>query len=233
MKGITGTIILATFPGSLGLMMTSSNDCCAAATKFESRIQFPTCSNSLITAQPRDSAYHPWTYAPFCIQSPTTLNKVCVFTDENYQAGQGISIIARPDVADMFTSDGLLESPSTPMVITNNKYVAKSHAAKGIGLFVTPFSRINAGETILVDYPAIVVPHEVLDPLSTTATHELQWRALLQLPDYTKVQTRGLAKSGSNLDEVENIIRTNAFTQKKGEFLHDHVYIKAAVSREF
>jgi hypothetical protein len=185
-------------------------------------------AEQLIPSTP-SSGYAPWTHTPYCIRSPSSGNQVCVFTDANFFAGQGISIIARPDKADELFGAGLFANSPTGQANTGVKYEAKYKPGRGIGLFVKPGHKYRAGERIMVDYPTLIIPNDVSDPLPPEVDYELQWRAVLQLPERGKARLRSLAKSGKYVDEIESVVRTNSFTQKKADVLHDLVFTEAAV----
>jgi hypothetical protein len=73
----------------------------------------------------------------------------------------------------------------------------------------------------MVDYPVLVTHNDVTDPLPMDVENELQWKAIFQLPKRARNSARSLAKTGKYLDKIDNVIRTNAFTQLKGGVLLD------------
>ncbi|KAK3314537.1 hypothetical protein B0H66DRAFT_593257 [Apodospora peruviana] len=158
-----------------------------------------------------------------------TTNKLCVFTNTNFHFGQGVSIVARPETARKLVDDRLLMKSRYEYPSSDVKYEAIDRPALGVGLFVKPEHRYFAGETIMVDYPTLVLPSGAVDSVDLNLLNNLRWKALLQLSKETRARTRGLAQSkGGYMDEIVNVFDTNAFTHEKAGDLHDIIFAKAA-----
>jgi len=124
-----------------------------------------------------------------------------VFTDANYYGGQGLSIVARPEVVKtllgeegMFLSGrGRYESKGRGE--GEVKYEALERPGMGVGLFVKSGQSYEAGEVILVDYPTLMLPAEGFEGADLGVLEGLAWKGLLQLPEGGRGLTRGLARS--------------------------------------
>ena len=193
-----------------------------------------TCPRSQLQGAPRTGGHEPWTHAAYCARAyEPGREPVCVFTDADFHRGQGISIVTRRDTAAKLVEEGLLGRPprhgASADVPAVPKYEAAEREGSGIGLFVRPSEVIRAGERVLVDYPTFV-NGQVGDSIPPDIRRYLQWKAMLQLPGETRRRSRDLAKSqGVFVDEIENVLGTNAFTHEKGGALHDVLFPEAAV----
>jgi hypothetical protein len=175
----------------------------------------------------------PWTHEPYCLLSNLTGKEVCVFTNANYHFGQGISIIATPGTAKNIVRLGLVSESQfeSEYLNTPNKYEEIERPGYGVGLFVKESQEIKAGELIFVDHPTLLSPNDSKDPLRTEDDLYLLWKAVLQLPGEAKLRTLKLAKSKKNyMDDIKNIISTNAFTHEKADVAQDVLFTEASVS---
>jgi len=197
------------------------------------RERHPTCSKWRVRPSPQEQGHEPWTNAPFCVKTEAGNHKLCVFTDAGFHFGQGISILATPEVAESFVNNGLFNKSKSGILLSNTtetKYEAINRSGLGIGLFVKPGQRYSAGEVIVVDYPTVILPSGADDSMNPDLLGDLRWKALLQLPAVARARTRALAQSKDKfMDEVTNIFETNAFTHEKGGGLHDIIFPEASV----
>ena len=199
----------------------------------------PSCPKSQIQPSFPEPGHHPWTHPPHCeIVSPAG-DKLCVFTDANYYGGQGLSIVARPEVVKtllgeegMFLSGrGRYESKGRGE--GEVKYEALERPGMGVGLFVKSGQSYEAGEVILVDYPTLMLPAEGFEGADLGVLEGLAWKGLLQLPEGGRGLTRGLARSKKGwgiVDEIVDVVDTNAFAHGKGGAVHNIIFPLAAVS---
>lgn len=191
-----------------------------------------TCPKSQLQGAPRAEGHEPWTHASYCVGTGEVGKEVCVFTYADFHFGQGISVITRQDIATKLVDARLFDKSQyeLPDETVEVKYVAIDREGMGIGLFVKPSEEIKAGERILIDYPTLV-NGQVGDSVPAEIRQHLQWKALLQLPKTARERSRKLAKSqGKFVDELQNVIETNAFTHEKADALHDILFTEAAVS---
>ncbi|KAK4185295.1 hypothetical protein QBC35DRAFT_389761 [Podospora australis] len=201
-----------------------------------SRPALPTCPISRVKPSPPEPGPGPWTHAPYCVvTSRTSDKKLCVFTDANYNHGKGLSIVAKREVAESFVSEGLLPGSSSPSPThPEPKYEVIPKPNQGLGLFVKPSPSYLPGETILLDHPTLIFPSsDSTKAISLETLSNLRRKALLQLPPQTRSLTRSLAQSIHSgkkrvVDEITDIIQTNAFTQQKAGATHDLIFPLAA-----
>jgi hypothetical protein len=191
-----------------------------------------TCPKSQLQGAPRTEGHEPWTHQSYCVSTGQRGKEVCVFTDADFHFGQGISVVARRDVAANLIKARLFNRSKyeSPEANTAAKYEAREQKGMGVGLFVRQSEEIKAGERVLIDYPTLI-NGQVGDLIPNDIRQFLQWKALLQLPKPARDESRSLAKSsGKFTDELQNILRTNAFTHEKADALHDFLFPLAAVS---
>jgi hypothetical protein len=171
------------------------------------------CPTWQVKASPPAPGHKPWTHAPACTRAPATGNQLCVYTKADFYIG--VSLVATPKIAKRILSAGLLATSPLPKTF-RQKYEAVHVPGKGTGLFVKPGRKIKARETILLDYPTLILPSEFLGPFHPKTLRQLQWMAALQLPDIARTRTRTMAKSmGRFMDEIENVMTTNSFYSEK------------------
>jgi len=117
-----------------------------------------------------------------------------------------------------------------PEHLVATKYEAIEREGSGVGLYVKPAKTIREGERIMIDYPTLLVPNQVGESMPPEIRLHLQWKAWLQLPGPARRRSRDLAKSkGRFMDELQNVVGTNAFTHEKGGVPHDVIFTEASV----
>lgn len=158
--------------------------------------------------------WSPWTHPPRCVNSPHISNlDYCVFTNSQHGIG-GISILTTPQIA--AASLDILNEPITPDVPLNltengdfdSPYEIIDVPGKGKGVIASrPISRY---ETIMFDYASIVVDIRFPSAVRREQGYPLLHHAADQLGNPQRVYS--LDKSNpSALDDIENVLRTNAF----------------------
>ncbi|KAK4443864.1 hypothetical protein QBC34DRAFT_310134 [Podospora aff. communis PSN243] len=186
-----------------------------------------TCLHSdLPLSQPRPG-YTPWTHPPTCTTINPKGDKLCVFTDATYHSGRGLSIVARPQVVGKLLDDGVFPGrKDIPDVSQEAKYEARIQPGMGTGLFVKDGHSFEAGEVILTDYPTLILPAEGFEGADADVLQSLAWKGLLQLPKEGRDVTRGLARSKAELgvDEIVDLVDTNAFTHEDGGGVHNVLF---------
>lgn len=193
-----------------------------------------TCPKSQLQGAPQSAGHEPWTHAPFCIRTGGIGKRLCVFTDAKFHFGQGISVITRHETAAQLIQERLLDRSQyeLPDMTAAPKYEAIDREGMGIGLFVKSSQEIKAGERVLVDYPTLINSHIDDESIPDEIRLYLQWKGLLQLPKHARERSRNLAKSQDLfMDEFQNVMGTNAFTQEKADATHDLLFTEAAVCR--
>jgi hypothetical protein len=154
--------------------------------------------------------YHPWTHQPQCIQAGD--EEYCLFTNALFRARRGISIITTREIANKLAATvGVDFYDIGRQDITRlNRHAPiymQDQPGRGFGLFA--MHNLKPGQNIMMDYPALVVKRDALGALSPAERQDLQWRAILQLPETTQKKVRSLARSNGG-DEIDDIFRTNS-----------------------
>jgi len=204
------------------------------------------CPKSQIQPSFPEPGHHPWTHPPHCELVSPAGDELCVFTDANYHGGQGLSIVARPEVVKNLLGDrmfqrGRYDTPRGMGEVGGGgegregkvKYEALERPGMGVGLFVKSGQSYEAGEVILVDYPTLMLPAEGFEGADLGVLEGLAWKGLLQLPEGGRGLTRGLARSKKGwaiVDEIVDVVDTNAFAHEKGGAVHNIIFPLAAVS---
>ncbi|KAM7206065.1 hypothetical protein V8F20_002847 [Naviculisporaceae sp. PSN 640] len=212
--------LVASVAGSPGAVLTRPTN----ARENELR----TCAKWQIKISTQTREHKPWTHAPYCLPDNGKAQKMCVYTDVDFNNGKGLSIVAMPEVAEkLIDLDLLRRGPvSEPSYI---KYEAIEKPGLGIGLYVKASEKYKAGEIIMREYPTLIAPSGSVDAISAEDLDLLRWRALLQLPDAARQRTRALARSSKTYkDEIVDILDTNAFTHQKAGVAHDIIFPEAA-----
>jgi len=174
-----------------------------------------------------------WSLAPVCIQGGAS--KYCVYTSTVYNAGHGVSVIARPEeeqsLSLIITDTRLTEHGARYLANASDlPYEIRETAGKGRGLFA--LRNIQPGETFLVGFPAIVIDQELelgLDEGLTVAD-----RVKLYKPAFEQltVPERAMSlASSSEVDLYEDIIMTNGFSTRLGSRKYTAVFPEIAVRR--
>ena len=155
-----------------------------------------------------------WTEEVKCIPNTNTTEDYCVYTDDQFANGRGISFFTTPSIAKRvaslpaFTQKGLYDNVNN---FTNPPWEIKQIPGRGKGLFAT--RTLHRGDPIVADTPVGVYlsdafPHDF--PLGYIYLHT----AFIQLPKPTQnlfLETATYADG----DPIMERINTNAFS---GEF---------------
>jgi hypothetical protein len=168
----------------------------------------------------------PWTHDPTCVdvnlgahdsKGRITHHTFCAYTNANYNNGRGISFVVSPEVAASISYEtfdmavgGLDGSIGENMGI----WEVRDTERKGKGLFARrDIAGIFAGESFIVETPALFVSRQLLE-MPSTLRHELVLsRAIEQLPERTKLQVQALAKTRDRPEAVD-IVMTNGIPVK-------------------
>jgi hypothetical protein len=181
-----------------------------------------------LTGLEPSSEHSPWTHKPECVKPlygrgsiPGEDKRFCVFTNANFRRGQGISVITSFDVAERMRKSGPLSDRDRTEIdgadaefMANKPYEIREDPVRGKGLFAT--RPLKPGQTILIDYPLLLVMTDAVVSLTRKQFEDPQWRAILQLPKKSRDLARSLAKHKHD-DEVVSILKTNAISQSYGQ----------------
>lgn len=175
----------------------------------------------------------PWTHRPECERTTDGAAKYCAYTNSRHGA-RGWSIVTSPQTA--ADSVGLLDShvPHVAQQAGANAsdagapYEVVDVPGKGKGKGLVARRRIRRDEEVLVDYATLLVDVAVARAVPASRGYRLLHAAVDRLADPGSV--RGLARSSALArDDVENVLRTNAFRALVGGVPHMALYPAVSV----
>lgn len=184
-------------------------------------------------------AFRPWTHEPYCIHPvEKTLLGFCTFTNADFMGGRGLSLVTLPDLAQaimerttmaMSAAEAAAQEPySFEKLFPRARYVEKLTEDRGRGLFAT--EAIKAGETIFLDYPALLISRDSVEVFEPEERIRMNWMALLQLPDAGRGEVRDMASDGKYKDELDNLVTMNSLGVQYAGFRQYGTFPEAAVS---
>lgn len=161
----------------------------------------------------------PWTHPPTCLplvlpsldDSHTGTHRTfCVYTNTEFNNGRGISIIAAPETAAELSNE-VYEAAVGRTREQSGQWEARKTKGKGLGLFAK--KEIEAGETLSLESPVVIVSQEALSSVSHSRRKTLLEKAVEQLSETTREMVMNLSRRGGD-GEVEDIINVNAIRAK-------------------
>jgi hypothetical protein len=156
------------------------------------------------------AADFPWTFWPECFSNEKTEDPYCVFSDQNFANGRGISIITTQTFAyamrekPVFTRPQLLEQVNR---YANPPFVQHEFPGKGRGLVAN--KTLHRGDVIFSSTPILVTDSDSY-ALSTSERLALYYRAVDTLPPKTQASFWALLGHFKD-DPVDDRINTNNF----------------------
>ncbi|KAK3989756.1 SET domain-containing protein 5 [Cladorrhinum sp. PSN332] len=165
----------------------------------------------------------PWSLPPQCEASSSSTAETpyyCLYSNQNHNH-LGFSLITTPEVAADSTS--ILDS-SLPRSTTHNpSFKVVDIPNKGKGVVAT--RRIKKYEEIMVDYAALVVDIAFTIDVDVWRGYQLMGAAVENLSPEGKRDLMALGRTNPMArDEVEDVLRTNAFATELGKRQHMAVY---------
>lgn len=171
----------------------------------------------------------PWTHKPDCIHNEDNTEEYCVFTNESFAHGRGISFFTSPSIAarvaelSAFTNSTVHDNVNK---FENAPWEMRNVPGRGNGLFAT--RTLHRGDPIVADTPVGVFQSDAffLDyPIGYKYLH----KAFDRLPETTKeIVMRTAAHSPG--DPYMERINTNAFAGNFEGASHFLFYPETAVS---
>lgn len=170
----------------------------------------------------------PWTHRPYCIRStrdPRT--KYCVFTN-TFHGENGLSVITTPEAAAM--SAEMFDDPYGLSFITagsvgnsneDSLFEVTDIPGKGKGVIAT--QEIRAYETIMVDHATVLADIGFPSSVMKSQGHDLLHVAAGQLLEPGRVLNLSRSSS-SGADYIEDVLRTNSFSQNLAGGPHMALY---------
>lgn len=162
---------------------------------------------------------HNWSHTTPCVNSISSKDAFCVFTDTSYADGHGISFITTTQRVAYLASLPSFTSPSSTTEPSPAKYTISFIPGKGLGLIAA--TRIPRGSVILSSHPTLMIDHRVFDELLRTDYMSLQAAGISSLPAAHRRAFFNLSSTQSTADAsasglswialADSIISTNAF----------------------
>ncbi|KAG9186810.1 hypothetical protein G6011_09918 [Alternaria panax] len=174
-----------------------------------------------VQAKPHD-IYAPWSHIPVCTPHLPGINDtLCVYTDETFARGRGMSIVTTPRLArefavlPAFLDDALLAARSVN--IPTDVYRATNIPGKGVGMLAA--RQLMFGNTVTSHTPAFIA---YLESELSTLDREALWRvAIGQLPRPLQESFLSLATVyGDERVRVQDIVKANTFQLEVGGVNH-------------
>ena len=134
--------------------------------------------------RPREG--HQWSHKRVCTGFLEKLkSELCVYTDEDFAGGRGISLFTLPRIADELSKSRLFRDPDAlnEMVKHGNLMFSASDMPE-IGFRVLAQGPHKRGEVVTANVPILIGTHE--NELSWQEREELLRVAVLQLPVFTQ-----------------------------------------------
>ncbi|KAI1855795.1 hypothetical protein JX265_012240 [Neoarthrinium moseri] len=170
----------------------------------------------------RTGNHSPWAYPPRCVKPanrPKKGPKYCVYNFEDFRGGEGLSIIATPEIAvevidalDDATVSPKLRSHPSSLLFPGAERVAPFEIEdvpnKGKGVIAT--EDFKQWQTVMVDFPAVIAPMDLFEAVSPEQGRHLIQNAIERLPVAKKAAILSLA-AGSEGGMVQGILNTNSF----------------------
>ncbi|KAK6951975.1 hypothetical protein Daesc_006501 [Daldinia eschscholtzii] len=143
-------------------------------------------------------------------------DKFCVFTNEVFNRGEGVSIITTARSISTISTRPAFLTDKAEAIDSNSKsavpYREVEIPGKDIGLVAT--RAIRAGELIMARTPAIMVNENAINTLGKKVVSELLIRAADNLPSQHRESLLKLSTHGSTSDygdKLYKILQTNSF----------------------
>jgi hypothetical protein len=171
----------------------------------------------------------PWSRKPQCLTEKGTNESYCVYTNENFANGRGISFFTTPSIAEKvtqlpaFTNQGLHDHVNN---FDDPPWEVRNIPGRGNGLFAT--RTLHRGDLILSNTPMGVYQSDAFFP-----DYELGYKYLRKTFEYLPKSSQEIflrMATHSPGDAVMERINTNAFSGDFEGAPHFLLYPETAVS---
>ncbi|KAK4162365.1 SET domain-containing protein 5 [Cladorrhinum sp. PSN259] len=165
--------------------------------------------------------HSPWSFPPQCeASSSADIPYYCLYSN-SHQNHLGFSLITTPEVAAEAVS--ILNSALPANQVSDPSYKVVDIPGKGKGVVAT--RKIKKHEEIMVDYAALVVDVGFTVGVEVWRGYKMMHLAVDQLSERGKGDLMGLVRTNPQArDEVEDVLRTNAFSTELGGRTHMAIY---------
>ncbi|KAF2401519.1 SET domain-containing protein [Trichodelitschia bisporula] len=183
----------------------------------------------------RGGDHSPWTSVPQCVPS-TTGARYCAFTNKDFAEGRGIAIVTTPAVAEELAKKPAFADPVSIAGMNDlvnppwgpPAYEMRPLAGRGFGMIAN--RTIVRGERLMQETPSFIVDRDMFDSVADENRLPLQWNAVYQLPEVTREEFLALHKHAGG-DEIDDVMRTNAFGAYYGDEFSLHNNVLPRISR--
>lgn len=175
------------------------------------------------------SKYHPWTEEPQCITDKESKEEFCVYTNNNFASGRGISFFTSTKIAARVISLPAFTQPELHKHVnnfTNPPWEVRNVAERGNGLFAT--RTLYRGDEIVSDTPVGVYQSDAFFP-DWPMGYKYLHKAFQQLPKKTREIFVKMAAHNPG-DPIMERVNTNAFAGEFEGAPHFLLYPETAVS---
>lgn len=185
----------------------------------------------------RPAIVSPWTTSPKCVTNDqqianTTTRVHCIFTDENFRNGHGVSMITTTTITSHLVGvDSFVDRPDP---LEARKRDALGPACEivdieGRGKGALASRSIRRGEIIMVDVPALLVGTEFLSDVKAHHRRRLIKQAINLLPNETRDAVWSLSRNSGEY-EIDSIMGANANSVAlSDDGIHVGLFTKASV----
>ncbi|KAK3321969.1 hypothetical protein B0H66DRAFT_638475 [Apodospora peruviana] len=168
--------------------------------------------------------WSPWAHKPYCVttaprRAGDQAKKFCAYTNSRH-GSRGLSLVTTPEAA--ADSTVILDEYMPPYDVGEEKpFKVVEVPNKGLGVVAT--RHISRYEEIMVDYASLAVEITFASLVPAKTGYRVLHLAVDQLADPESIL--GLGKSNDlAADEIENVLRTNAFHTILGGMPHMALY---------
>jgi hypothetical protein len=175
------------------------------------------------------SASSPWTKSPTCMPKENSTSTYCVYTNDQFASGRGISFFTSPSIAERITALPAFAGEdiySNVNMFDDPSWEVKVIPGRGKGLFAT--RTLYRGDRILASTPLGVYQSDALVRDSAMDYIYLH-TAFIHLPKSSQEQFLS-AMAGSKGDPIMERVNTNAFSGEFEGAPHFLMYPETAVS---
>ena len=180
----------------------------------------------------------PWSHRPYCVYPDKKRAKYCLYSQDSFRNGHGLSVIATPPMAASLATaldDSVVRSdvrahPSARIYDVNGTELSyEVRQLPGRGLGVVARRPIKKWEVIMVDFPVLIAEMDLLEVMSEEQRRRILRRALLHVDPRERSAVMGLARAFGG-DATEDILRTNILAVEVGGQMHMALFTQASVS---
>jgi len=180
----------------------------------------------------RTDTWSPWSHRPECNAVDKVSSQYCIFTDDTFRAGQGMSILTTAEVASGLTN--VLDDSNVPPSFRHFLAVGADEApyrvvdipGRGKGTIAT--RKIKELETVMMSYPALLAINDI-EGVSYGEIMRLLEKGVDQLSPQERGNVLSLSRSNYGESPIGDIARTNSFGVDIGGVEHMGLFTLTSV----